>query len=135
LSQDKILALVAGTTTTSGGSPASLLSQVVLGSVTQSIQQALRLDTLTISFDTQNPLTLQIGKYVFENVYLSLAEIIGRPSTATLPSVGSLTPLNPSGEPYTELGIQYYLSPSVSLTYNVDSLGDSGFFILTRFPF
>ena len=135
LSQDKILALVGGTTTLSGGSPTSLLSQMVLGSVAQSIQQALRLDTLTISYDTQNPLTLQIGKYIFGNMYLSLAEVIGRASTETLPSVGSLTPLNPSGEPYTVLGVEYYLSPSVSLTYNVDSLGQSGFFMLARFPF
>ncbi|HLJ60954.1 MAG TPA: translocation/assembly module TamB domain-containing protein [bacterium] len=135
MSQDKILALVAGTSGASG-SPASLLSQVVLGSITQTLQQALRLDAFTISYDTQNPLTLQIGKYLFRNVYLSLAEVIGRSSTTTtLPSIGSLTPLNPSGQPYTVLGIQYYLSPTVSLTYNVNSLGDSGVFLLARFPF
>jgi len=62
--------------------------------------------------------------------------VIGRSSstTTTLPSVGSLTPLNPSGQPYTVLGVQYYLSPTVSLTYNVNSLGDSGIFMLARFP-
>ncbi len=135
MAQDKILALVAGTSGASGGSPTAFLSQMVLGSITQTLQQALRLDTLTISYDTQSPLTLQIGKYIFKNVYLSLSEVIGRSSVTTLPSIGSLAPLNPSGQPYTVLGIQYYLSPSVSLTYNVDSLGESGVFLLTRFPF
>jgi len=134
LSEDKILALVAGTTGAEG-SPASLLSQVLLGSISQSLQRVFRLDVLTISYDTQNPLTLQIGKYIFRNFYVSLSEILGRPAVPSLPAFGTVVPLNPTGQAYTVVGVQYYLSPTVSVAYNVDTLGDSGVFLVTRIPF
>jgi hypothetical protein len=134
LSEDKILALVAGTTGAEG-SPATLLSQLLLGPVSQSLQHAFRLDVLTISYDTQNPLSLQIGKYIFRDLYLSATAVLGHSSATSLPAFGSVAPLNPSGQPYTVFGVQYYLSPTVSLAYNVDSLGDNGVFLLSRFPF
>jgi len=134
MSEDKILALVAGTTGAEG-SPATLLSQVLLGSISQSLQRAFRLDALTISYDTQNPLTLQIGKYVFRDFYVSLSEILGRSAVPSLPGFGAVVPLNPTGQPYTVVGVQYSLSPTVSLSYNVDTLGDSGMFVVARVPF
>jgi len=134
MSQDQVLALVAGT---SGGqsSPGGLLSQVVFGSLASSMQQAFGLDALTISYDAQSPLNLQIGKYILTNLYLSIGEVLGRSSAYTRPGFGTVAPLNPTGQPYTVLGIQYNLSPTLSASYNVDSLGDNVFYLLARIPF
>jgi len=134
LSQDQVLALVAGTSST-GSSPAGFLSQMLFGSISSSIQQAFRLDALTVSYNPQNPFELQIGKYLLTDVYLSLGEVFGRSAAYTLPAFGSVAPFNASGQPYTVLGIQYHLSPTVSASYNVDSLGDNVVYLLARIPF
>lgn len=151
MTRSEILALLAGTTaSTSGTTPdvvgQGVLGRVVLGSLTQAFQRAFKLDEFSISYDSnvQNPITLKIGKFVVENVYVSVAEVMARqPQTVATsvtapplpPSSPSLTPINPSGQSYTVLGLQLVLSPSVSLSYDVDTLGDNGAFLLTRIPF
>jgi len=132
MNQDQILALVTGT---SGGQGATgLLSQVLFGSVTSSMQQAFGLDALTLSYDAQSPVNVQIGKYLLTNVYLSIGQVFGRSSGYVRPNFGTLTPLN-SAQPYTVLGIQYILSPTLSASYYADSLGDNAIFLLDRIPF
>ena len=135
MSQDQVLALVAGTSG-AGSSPAGLLSQVLFGSISSSIQQAFGLDALTISYDAQSPLE-SADREVPPDEPLSLARgglRDGRRRTRCRRSA-AVAPLNPSGQPYTVLGIQYNLSPTVSASYNVDSLGDNVFYLLARIPF
>jgi len=131
--QSEILALVAGT---GGGSAVfgSQFGRIVLGSVGHALQQALRVDEFTIAYDTQNPITLRIGKFVIRNLYVSLSEVLPGPPNGTVPTPGSLTRVN-SREAYVVLGLEYFLSPSVFLSYSVDTLGDSGIFLLTRLRF
>jgi translocation and assembly module TamB len=138
MTQQEILALVTGSG--AGGPAAGLVSQelgrLVLGSVGQAIQRALRLDEFSISYDTQSPITLRIGKFIVRNLYLSLAEVLVRPGpTNPVPLPGPLPRPTTHTQSYLALGVQYFLSPSVYLAYDVDSLGGSGVFLLTRFPF
>ncbi len=142
MSQQEILALVLGSSGYNG-SAADLVGQelgrILLGSVTQAIQRALHLDEFTISYSTQNPVTLRIGKFIVRNLYLSLTEVFGRSAAPEapvplVPGPGALTRLTYSGQSYTVFGLEYFLSPSVFLSYSVDTLGDNGIFLLTRFP-
>jgi hypothetical protein len=55
--------------------------------------------------------------------------------TVPTPAPGNLTPLTVTGQSYTVWGMEYFLSPSVFLSYDVDTLGDNGVFLLTRLPF
>ena len=151
MTRSEILALLAGTTAANAPGPTpdvvgqTVVGRVLLGSLRQAFQRAFSLDEFTISYDTtvQNPVTLKVGKFIVQSVYVSVAEVMGRgPQTgstsvapAPAPASGPLTPLNPSGQAYTVLGLQLVLSPSVSLSYDVDTLGDSGAFLLTRIPF
>jgi len=141
MSQSDILALVfgaggeAGTPTSFAGAE---LGRLLLGSVTSAIQRALHLDELTVSYDTQSPVTLRIGKFLTAKFYLTLTEVFAQlTSPGTTPSVlsGPFTRPALAGQSYTVLGLEYLFSPSVSLSYNVDTLGDNGFFLLTHFPF
>jgi len=139
MSQADILALVIGTS--GSGSAAGVagqeLSRILLGSVGQAIQRALHLDEFTISYDSQNPVTLRIGKYIVRNLYVALSEVFARAPGpgAAIPAPGSLTRLNYTGQAYTMLSLEYFLSPNVFVTYDVDTLGDTGVFLLTRFSF
>ncbi len=150
MTRSEILALLAGTTANTPGTTPDVgqgvLGRVVLGSLTQAFQRAFKLDEFTISYDAnvQNPVTLRIGKFVVDNVYVSVAEVMARQPQAVAASVSTappppapttLAPINPSGQSYTVLGLQLVLSPSVSLSYDVDTLGDNGAFLLTRIPF
>lgn len=149
MTRSEILALLAGTTAYSPTATPDVVGQgvvgrVLLGSIGQAFQRALRLDEFTISYDStvQNPVTLRIGKFVIQNLYVSVAEVMGRQQTASgsvvsppAPPTGTLTPLNPNGQSYGVLGLQLVLSPSVALSYDVDTLGDNGAFLLTRIPF
>jgi len=133
LSQQDILSLVAGT-----GAPGLAeqeLGRLLLGSLGQSIGQFLRLDEVSISGDSQNPVTLRIGKFIVSNLYLSISEVLGGPVTpGVLPPPGTFVRLNTNGQAYTVLGLEDSLSSSVSLSYYVDTLGDSGIFLLDRIP-
>ncbi len=143
MSQQDILALVAGSSGYSGsaaGLAGQELGRMFLGSVGQAIQRALHLDEFTVSYSTQNPVTLRIGKFIVRSLYLSLTEVFGRPTSPDtpvppVPGPGLLTRLSYTGQPYTVLGLEYFLSPSVFLSYNVDTLGDNAIFLLTRYPF
>ncbi len=55
--------------------------------------------------------------------------------TNPVPLPGPLPRPTTHTQSYLALGVQYFLSPSVYLAYDVDSLGGSGVFLLTRFPF
>jgi translocation and assembly module TamB len=141
LNQAEILSLVAGSGSITG-SPAVLFGgRMLLGSLGQAIQRALHLDEFSISYDTQNPVTLRIGKYIVRNVFLSLEEVFagqsvtpGAPAPA-VPGPGLLTRLNYSGQQYTVFGLEYFLTHNLFLSYSVDTLGDNGIFLLTRIPF
>jgi translocation and assembly module TamB len=155
MTQTDILALVFGATG-EAGTPTGLagveLGRLLIGSVTSAIQRALHLDELTLSYDTQNPITLRIGKFVTANFYLALTEVFpqqtgtgtGAPASPGSPSGSALSapvlsgifsrPV-PAGQTYTVLGVNYLVSSNLSISYDVDSLGDNGFFMLTRFPF
>lgn len=141
MSQSDILAIVFGATG-EAGTPTGLagreLGRLLIGSVTSAIQRALHLDELSISYDTQNPVTLRIGKFLSAKFYLTLTEVFAQANTpGTAPAVLSGTFARPTlaGQSYTVLGLEYLVSPSVSFSYDVDTVGDNGFFLLTRFPF
>ncbi|HKX19607.1 MAG TPA: translocation/assembly module TamB domain-containing protein [bacterium] len=141
MSQSDILALVFGATGETGtptGLAGQTLSRLLIGSVTSAIQRALHLDELSISYDTQNPVTLRIGKFLSAKFFLTLTEVFAQPTTpGTTPAVlpGTLSRPTLVGQAYTVLGLEYLMSPSVSVSYDVDTIGDNGFFLLTRFPF
>jgi hypothetical protein len=53
----------------------------------------------------------------------------------TLGTLGtSIRQLQP-GASYSVAGIEYFLNPTLSLTFNVDTLGGAGLFAITRFSF
>ena len=142
MTQSEILALIFGAPTGEAGTPTGLagreLGRLLIGSVTSAIQRALHLDELSVSYDTQSPISLRIGKFLSAKFYLTLTEVIAQQttpgSTATvLPGTFSRPAL--AGQSYTVLGVSYLVSPSISISYDVDTLGDNGFFLLTRFPF
>ena len=102
-----------------------------------SIQRALNLSVLSINYGQQTP-TLTVGKLLFPNLYISISQVFAGPENQTmnLLTAGGI-PLNPrvsNGQAYTEGAIEYFLSPTVLLTLSVDTLGDTGMFVLTRFP-
>jgi translocation and assembly module TamB len=141
MSQTDILALVFGASG-EAGTPTGLagreLGRLLIGSVTSAIQRALHLDELTVSYDTQNPVTLRIGKFLTAKFYLTLTEVFAQTaSSGTTPTVlpGTIARPTLAGQSYTVLGFEYLVSPSISISYDVDTLGDNGFFLLTRFPF
>jgi translocation and assembly module TamB len=141
MNQSDILALVFGAGGGAGtptGFAGAELGRLLIGSVTSAIQRALHLDELTVSYDTQSPVTLRIGKFLTAKFYLTLTEVFAQvTSPGTTPSVlsGPFTRPTLAGQSYTVLGLEYLFSPSISLSYNVDTLGDNGFFLLTHFPF
>ena len=142
MSQTDILALVFGATG-EAGTPTGLagreLGRLLLGSVTSAIQRALHLDELSVSYDTQSPVSLRIGKFLTAKFYLTLTEVIaqttapGSTTAAVLPGPYARPTL--AGQSYTVLGVEYLVSPNVSISFDADTLGDNGFFLLTRFPF
>jgi translocation and assembly module TamB len=158
LTQSDILAVVFGATG-EVGTPTGLagiqLGRILIGSVTSAIQRALHLDELTLSYDTQNPITLRIGKFITANFYLSLTQVFpqqtgtGTGASGGTASGGSASgsalsgpvlsgifgrPV-PAGQSYTVLGVNYLVSSNLSISYDVDTLGNNGIFMLTRFPF
>ena len=141
MSQSDILALVFGATGEAGtptGFAGQALGRLLIGSVTSAIQRALHLDELSLSYDTQNPVTLRIGKFLSAKFYLTLTQVFAQATTpGTAPAVlpGTLARPTLVGQAYTVLGLEYLVSPSVSISYDVDTLSDHGFFLLTRFPF
>lgn len=148
LSQSDILALVFGTTGEAGvpgvpgGAAGRELGQLVLGPVTTAVERALNLNEVSVSYNTQNAVTLRVGKFVTAQFYLTVTEVFPQqaPTTATPGSIVTLlaTPLQRPGlvgQSYTVLGCEYLLSPSVSFSYDVDTFGDNAFFLLTRIPF
>jgi hypothetical protein len=154
MTQSDIFALIFGATGQGAGTPTGLagmqLGRLLIGSVTSAIQRALHLDELSLSYDTQNPIALRIGKFITANFYLTLTEVFpqqtgtstgysGGPAASTTalsaPVFGLFNRPAPAAQNYTILGINYLLSPNVSISYNVDTFGDTGYFVLSRFPF
>ena len=163
LTQTEILGLVFGATG-QAGTPAGLagvpLGRLLISPVTSRIQRALHLDELSLASDTQNPMTLRIGKFITANFYLSLTQVFA-PQTGTSPVVsggpvyggtayggpaysgtalsapvfGLFNRTAPAAENYTILGANYLVSPNLTISYDVDTFGDTGYFVLTRFPF
>jgi hypothetical protein len=136
------LALVFGATG-EAGTPTGLagreLGRLLIGSVTSAVQRALHLDELSVSYDTQSPITLRIGKFLSAKFYLTLTEVFAQATTSPGSTVtvlpGGFNRPTLAGQSYTVLGVEYLVSPSVSVSFDADSLGDNGFFLLTRFPF
>lgn len=136
MAQEECLALVSGAGGVAGAPPGTVIGQQLGRALLGSIGQALHLDELTISYEAQTPVTLKIGKFIVHNLFVSVSQVMPRPPGGTVftPAPGNLTPLTVTGQSYTVWGMEYFLSPSVFLSYDVDTLGDNGVFLLTRLP-
>jgi len=153
LTQTDIFALVLGATG-QAGTPTGLagmeLGRLLICSVTSAIQRALHLDELSLSYDTQSPMSLRIGKFISANFYLTLTEVFpqqaatstgvsGAPASGgtalSAPVLGLFNRPAPAAQNYTILGVNYLVSPNLSISYDVDTFGDTGYFVLSRFPF
>jgi len=117
------------------GDPESILGQGVGRYLLGPIRGALNLSEFAVTYSHESPVTLRIGKFLVQNIYLTVSEVFPGPTATTLPAAGSLTRPVPPGTSYTIGGLEYFLSPSVLATFNVDTLGGTGVFLVTRFPF
>ncbi len=144
LSQSEILGLVAGSSSGSNAFVGQGVGRLILGSVSQALRTAFHLDELTIAYDSQNPVTLRIGKFLVRNLYLALSQVFGRTAgtgttavapVAPVPGPGAVTRVGDPGQTFTVASLEYFLSPTFSLSYSVDTLGNNGVFLLTRVPF
>ena len=95
----------------------------------------LNLNEFAVTYSHESPVTLRIGKFLLQNIYLTVSEVFPGPTATTLPAAGSLTRPVPPGTSYAIGGLEYFLSPSVLAAFNVDTLGGTGVFLVTRFPF
>lgn len=120
------------------GEPEAVLGQGLGRYLLGSVRDALHLNEFTIAYSRESPLTLRVGKFLLQNVYLTLSEVwsgpTNVPTTAAFPLGTSLRRLQ-TGQSYAVGGLEYFFSPNVLMTLNVDTLGGSGVFVLTRFPF
>ncbi len=134
MSQADIVTLIArnaGITDVSG-----LIGQGLGGSFLDTIRRSLNLSVLSINYSQQSPVTLMVGKLLLPNLFISISQVFSGPENPNILTAGGI-PLNPrisNGQAYTEGAIEYFLSPNVLLTLSVDTLGDTGMFVLTRFP-
>jgi len=117
------------------GDPESILGQGVGRYLLGSIRGALNLNEFAVTYSHESPVTLRIGKFLLQNIYLTVSEVFPGPTATTLPAAGSLTRPVPPGTSYAIGGLEYFLSPSVLAAFNVDTLGGTGVFLVTRFPF
>ena len=117
------------------GDPESILGQGVGRYLLGSIRGALNLSEFAVTYGHESPVTLRIGKFLLQNIYLTVSEVFPGPTATTLPAAGSLTRPVPPGTSYAIGGLEYFLSPSVLAAFNVDTLGGTGVFLVTRFPF
>jgi len=117
------------------GDPEAVLGQGLGRYLLGSIREALQLNEFTITYSRESPVTLRIGKFLLQNVYLTLSEVWSGPPTvvSTIP-VGTFQRHVLTGQSYAVAGLEYFFSPNVLLTLNVDTLGGTGVFVLTRFP-
>ncbi len=117
------------------GDPEAVLGQGLGRYLLGSLREALHLNEFTISYGRESPVTLRVGKFLLPNVFLTLSEVWpGPPGTTSLP-FGTFPRALPTNQSYAVAGIEYFLSPNVLTTLNVDTLGGTGIFVLTRFPF
>lgn len=118
------------------GAPEAVLGQGLGRYLLGSVREALHLNEFTIAYSRESPVTLRIGKFLVQNVYLTLSEVWpGPPGVPSTVPFGTLPRRLQTGQSYAVAGLEYFLSPNVLLTFNVDTLGGSGVFALTRFPF
>jgi translocation and assembly module TamB len=124
------------------GDPQAVLGQGVGRYLLGSVRDFLHLNEFSVTYSQQSPLTLRIGKYLLQNVYLTLSEVWSSPpssvpnlSSLTLGTLGTSVRRLQPGQSFFIAGIEYFLSPSLSLLVNVDTLGGAGLFAITRFPF
>ncbi|HET8998471.1 MAG TPA: translocation/assembly module TamB domain-containing protein, partial [bacterium] len=139
--QDEIVTLIARS---AGflGDPESVLGQGVGRYLLGSVRDFLHLNEITLTYSQQTPIVLRIGKYLIQNLYLTLSQVWPAPpgsiptlSSTTLGTLGTSIRQLQSGQSYSVAGIEYFLSPNLSLTFNADTLGGDGIFVITRFPF
>jgi translocation and assembly module TamB len=135
LPQEEIVTLVARNAGILGD-PQAVLGQGLGRYLLGSLREALHLNEFTISYGRESPVTLRIGKFLLQNVYLTLSEVWPGPpgATSALP-FGTFPRVLPTNQSYAVAGVEYFLSPNVLATFNVDTLGGTGIFVLTRFPF
>jgi len=129
-----LLATDAGIT----GDPESVIGQGLGRSLLGSVREALHLSEFTVAYSRESPVTLRIGTFLLQNVYLTLSEVWPGPPGSTIVSpltLGTLSrPQLLTGQAYSVAGIEYFLSPNLFATFNVDTLGGAGFFLQTQFP-
>ncbi|HLW59773.1 MAG TPA: translocation/assembly module TamB domain-containing protein, partial [bacterium] len=117
------------------GDPGSILGQGLGRYLLGSLREALDLNEFTLTYNRESPVTLRIGKFLLQNIYVTVSEVFAGPQVATIPFPGTFTRPVPPDVSYTVAGLEYFLSPNVLATLNVDTLGGMGVFLLTRFPF
>ena len=123
-------------------SPEALLGQGIGQYLFAPVKRALQLNEFTIAYSRESPVTLRIGRFIMRNLYLTLSQVWpGPPGTTTLPLGTTLAlgtfpraPTNPTSS-FTQGGLEYFLTQNVLAAFSVDTLGNAGLFVLTRFPF
>jgi translocation and assembly module TamB len=134
LPQEEIVTLVARQAGILGD-PQAVLGQGLGRFLLGSLREALHLNEFTISYGRESPVTLRLGKFVMQNLYLTLSQVWPGPASPTSVPFGTFPRTLPTTQSYAVAGIEYFLSPNVLATFNVDTLGGTGIFVLTRFPF
>lgn len=134
LPQDEIVTLVARQAGVLGD-PQAVLGQGLGRFLLGSLREALHLNEFTISYGRESPVMLRLGKFVMQNLYLTLSHVWPGSATPTAVPFGTFPRTVPTTQSYSVAGLEYFLSPNVLATFNVDTLGGTGLFVLTRFPF
>jgi autotransporter translocation and assembly factor TamB len=134
LPQEEIVTLVARNAGILGD-PEAVLGQGLGRYLLGSVREALHLNEFTISYGRESPVTLRIGKFLVQNVYLTLSEVWPGPLGPTPAPFGTFPRALPTTQSYAVGGIEYFLSQNMLTTFNVDTLGGAGVFVLMRFPY
>jgi translocation and assembly module TamB len=134
MAQEDLIALVAR----NAGivNPESVLGQGLGQFLLGPVREALHLSEFTITYSRESPVTLRIGKFLMENLYLTISQVWPGPIALGVPSTPPFTAFPRqllAGESYAVGGLEYFLSPNLSLMFSADSLGEDGIFVLTRF--
>jgi translocation and assembly module TamB len=117
------------------GDPESVVGQGLGRSLLGSICEPLHLSECAVAYSRESPVTLRMGGFLLQNVYLRLSEVWTGPTTPTTSlTLGTFPRPIPIGQSYTVAGLEYYLSPNVLATLKVDTLGGNGIFLLNQFP-
>ena len=118
------------------GDPESAFGQGLGRSLLGSICEPLHLSECAVAYSHESPVTLRMGGFLLQNVYLRVSQVwTGTTPPTTSLTLGTFPRQVPLGQSYAVAGLEYYLSPNVLATFKVDTLGGNGLFLLNQFPF